>query len=450
MALVRRKMSTRSDSPAKLGIQAFYSSRGVDDPADIVWKREEWDDLRPVSPPGLGDGRIFLAPCAFGKVFEGELTGIGVLGLVDLLQRRGNRLAVLVRDEGERMADEMDDAGLHLGLRKDSGDRLRKALQAVDDGDQHVLDAAAFQLVHHPEPELRALRLLDPKSQDFLRSVRPDAKGNIDRLVADGSLVAHLDADRIEENQRVESFERPVLPVRHLLQNGIGDGADQVGGNLDAVQLTQMPLDFTGAHAAGVHRDDLLVEAGKPPLVLGDQPRIEGRQPIPGNLEIDLGSLGQHPLPAVAVAAIDPAVRFASLQVMIDLRVQRPLGQSLLQLIQQAVLLARCFRIRSGQQLIQHLIRNNRLFASCHTMSPLTPSELHPVSVDTTLSKQEPRGAEGWTKRSKVWMWRLGLWAARASSARPRCPQPTMIGRWHRWRRVCDGAWRASASWCCG
>src|SRR5512134_3713279 len=147
-------MSTRSDSPAKLGIQAFYSIRGVDDPADIVWKREEWDDLRPVSPPGLGDRRIFLAPCAFGKVFEGELAGIGVLGLVDLLQRRGNRLAVLVRDEGARMADEMDDAGLHLGLRKDSGDRLRKALQAVDDGDQHVLDAAAFQLVHHPEPKL--------------------------------------------------------------------------------------------------------------------------------------------------------------------------------------------------------------------------------------------------------------------------------------------------------
>src|SRR5512144_2257955 len=253
MALVRRKMSTHSYRPAKLGIQAFYSIRRVDDPADIVWKREERDDFRPVSPPGLGDGRIFLAPCTFGKVFESELAGIGVLGLIDLLQRCGNRLAVLVRDEGERMADEMDDAGLHLGLRKYRRDRFGKALQAVDNGDQDVLDAAAFQLVHHPEPELGALRLLDPKSQDFLRSVRPDAKGDIDCLVADGSLLAYLDADRIEENQWVKRFQRPVLPVRHLLQDGIGDGADQVGGNLDSVQLTQMPLDFTGAHAAGVH-----------------------------------------------------------------------------------------------------------------------------------------------------------------------------------------------------
>src|SRR5512132_3247217 len=44
--------------------------------------------------------------------------------------------------------------------------------------------------------------------------------------------------------------------------------------------------------------------------------------------------------------------------------------------------------------------------------------ELHPVSVDTTLSDEEPRGAEGWTKKSKGRMWLLGLWAARTSDAR--------------------------------
>ena len=54
-------------------------------------------------------------------------------------------------------------------------------------------------------------------------------------------------------------------------------------------------------------------------------------------------------------------------------------------------------------------------------------NELHPVSVDTTLSKQEPRGAEGWTKRLQARMWLLGLWAARVSGARRRYPQPTMI-----------------------
>ena len=54
---------------------------------------------------------------------------------------------------------------------------------------------------------------------------------------------------------------------------------------------------------------------------------------------------------------------------MIDLRVQHPLRQRLLQLIQQAVLGKGRLGVRPGQQLIQQLIGNMRLFASCHTMS---------------------------------------------------------------------------------
>ncbi len=41
------------------------------------------------------------------------------------------------------------------------------ALQAVDDGDQDVLDAAVLQLVHHPQPELGALVLLQPQAKDL-------------------------------------------------------------------------------------------------------------------------------------------------------------------------------------------------------------------------------------------------------------------------------------------
>lgn len=36
-----------------------------------------------------------------------------------------------------------------------------------------------------------------------------------------------------------------------------------------------MPLDLAGTHAAGVDRDNFLAEAGKPPLIFGDQLRIE-------------------------------------------------------------------------------------------------------------------------------------------------------------------------------
>jgi hypothetical protein len=51
----------------------------------------------------------------------------------------------------------------------------------------------------------------------------------------------------------------------------------------------------------------------------------------------------------VRASAVGPSVRLAGLKMMVHLRVQCPLGQSLLQLIQQAVLVERRLRVGSGQ-----------------------------------------------------------------------------------------------------
>ena len=87
----------------------------------------------------------------------------------------------------------MNDAGLHRRLRENGGDRLRKALQAIDHGDQHVFDAAVFQLVHDAQPKLGALVLLEPQAQDFLGTVGAHAERDVDRFVAHQALVADLD-----------------------------------------------------------------------------------------------------------------------------------------------------------------------------------------------------------------------------------------------------------------
>jgi Ran GTPase-activating protein (RanGAP) involved in mRNA processing and transport len=50
----------------------------------------------------------------------------------------------------------MHDAGLDNSLGKHGGDRFRKALQPIHDGNQDVANAPVLELVHHPEPELRA------------------------------------------------------------------------------------------------------------------------------------------------------------------------------------------------------------------------------------------------------------------------------------------------------
>lgn len=50
---------------------------------------------------------------------------------------------------------------------------------------------------------------------------------------------------------------------------------NQVGGNLNAVELPQAPGDLPRRHAPRVHRHDLFVEAGKAALVFADQRRMD-------------------------------------------------------------------------------------------------------------------------------------------------------------------------------
>jgi hypothetical protein len=52
---------------------------------------------------------------------------------------------------------------------------------------------------------------------------------------------SHLDPQRIEEHQGVERFQRPVLPLRHLLVHRVGDRADQLGRDFDATQIRIQP-----------------------------------------------------------------------------------------------------------------------------------------------------------------------------------------------------------------
>src|SRR5580700_2562130 len=265
----------------------------------------------------------------------------------------------------------MHDASLNRRLRKHGGDRVRKALQAVDDGDQHIFDAAVLQLVHHPQPELGAFILLEPQPQDLLGSIGAHAERDMDRLVADQSFVADLHSQGVEEDQRIGRFQRARLPGRDLLQHRVGHRADQVGGDLDAVEIAQMADDLPGAHAAGVHRNDLVVEPWKAALVLGDQLRVKARLAVARHLQLDLPGIGDDRLPAVPVAPV--AGRLAG-QMMIHLGVQHSLGQRLLQIIKQAIRVKCGLRVGTSQKLVEDGIGYTRLFASRHGWAPLLPS----------------------------------------------------------------------------
>src|SRR6056297_4002288 len=157
-----------------------------------------------------------------------------------------------------------------------------------DDGDQDVLDASVAQIIEDLGPELGTLVGLEPQAQNVPRPVRQDGQSHEDGLVRDRPIAADVDPDRIHEDYRVAGLQWAVLPGGHLVHDGIGDGRDQAGGRLHAVDLLDMALDLAGRHPARIHADDLDIELREAPLILGDQHRIEAAVAVARDVEHDL------------------------------------------------------------------------------------------------------------------------------------------------------------------
>ena len=86
---------------------------------------------------------------------------------VDGLQSSCYGLAVLVAGKAHGMAQQVDDARLHLRLWKGRLDGLGEALEAIHDRDQNVLDAPVALIVQDLGPEFGALIGLKPKARRF-------------------------------------------------------------------------------------------------------------------------------------------------------------------------------------------------------------------------------------------------------------------------------------------
>ena len=99
-----------------------------------------------------------------------------------------------------------------------------------------------------------------------------------------------------------------------------------------------MPLDLAHAHAARVHRDDLLVEAVEAPLMAGHDLRLEAAAAITRPLDPDAAVVGVDRLLAEAVTGVACTTRRrlpALVAEMIrELSGHRPLDQPLRQPLQ--------------------------------------------------------------------------------------------------------------------
>ena len=185
------------------------------------------------------------------------------------------------------------------------------------------------QVVEDLHPELRALGLLKPHPEHLALTVHGDRQRQVAGLALHRPAVADLEHERVKEQDRVKVIQRPLLPGLDVLEDRVGDPADQIPSDRHPVELAQVSLDIAGRQAPRIQRQDLLVKPLKAPLALSHQLRLKAPIPIPRRADLDrlmvrqqrLGlvldlqrrvvepeALAQHPLQARAtvVAVVVP------------------------------------------------------------------------------------------------------------------------------------------------
>ena len=68
--------------------------------------------------------------------------------------------------------------------------------------------------------------------------------------------------------------------MRDFIQHFVGNGRDELRRDLESVDLQQVTLNLAHGHAVCIHADDMIVESRQAALVLGDELRLERREPI--------------------------------------------------------------------------------------------------------------------------------------------------------------------------
>ena len=149
-----------------------------------------------------------------------------------------------------------------------------------------------------------------------------------------------------------------------------------------------MAADLACRHATRVHREHLVVEAWQAPTVLLHQPRLEAPRAVARHLQLHRPLVAQHALAVVPVTVV--ARRRLVLRVRVHLRIQCPLGNRLLQIVDQAPATEHFLRVVPRQQLVQQLIADPSPFAclSRHALSSFRNSNamaLKHVNPDSLL-----------------------------------------------------------------
>src|SRR3546814_1665806 len=90
--------------------------------------------------------------------------------------------------------------------------------------------------------------LFEPQAQNLFAAIGADAERDMEGLVADHAFIPDLDPDRVEEDQRINRVKRPLLPGGELVEDRIGHRADQIGRDVDTVQIDRKSTRLNSSH----------------------------------------------------------------------------------------------------------------------------------------------------------------------------------------------------------
>ena len=77
-----------------------------------------------------------------------------------------------------------------------------------------------------------------------------------------------------------------------------------MGGHLYPIEVLELVMDVPGTHSPAIERDDLLLDSGDIPLILGDNLRLELAVPVTGDVNLELPILALELLGGMAVALV--------------------------------------------------------------------------------------------------------------------------------------------------
>ena len=199
----------------------------------------------------------------------------------------------------------MNNTVLNLSLRKNCLNCRRKATQIVRTGDKNIFNPTVAQTVQYSCPVFCAFVFTNPHAENIFVPVQINANRDIDSLLHDVSIAAHMIVDRIQKYYRVDRLQRPLLPFLCDRQNLIRNAAYRRIRDIYAVNILDMCFDIAGCHALGIHRQnlllDILTDTG---LILFQQLRLKFTLAIPRNCYFYIAETGAKCLTAVAIAAV--------------------------------------------------------------------------------------------------------------------------------------------------